>query len=91
MPHNTTSTTDEVTGEVTVTPIKWADYDPANRGRTYTDFDGRMVLSGSFNRRTLSSTETLWDYLKLAEAGHFTLLSTVEHQALVAAQPVAPE
>ncbi len=89
MPHNTTSVTDEETGDVTVTPIKWADYDPANRGRTYTDFDGRKVLRGSFNRRTLNSTETLWDYLQLAEAGHFTLLSTVEFHALVAAnQPI---
>ncbi len=91
MPHNTVTTVDEETEEVTVTPIKWADYDPANRGRKYTDFGGRMVLSGSFNRRTLSSTETLWDYLKLAEAGHFTLLTTVEYQALVAAQPGGEE
>jgi len=85
MPHNTTSVIDEETGDVTVTPIKWADYDPLDRGRKIVDYGGRMVLTGAFNRRTLSKTETLWDYLKLAEAGHFTLLATVEFHALVAA------
>jgi len=85
MPHNTTSVTDEETGDVTVLPIKWADYDPLNRGRKIADYGGRKVLTGSFNRRTLSKTETLWSYLELAEAGHFTLLTTVEYQALVAA------
>lgn len=85
MPFNTTSTTDEETEEVTVSPIKWADYDPANRGRKIVDYGGRKILTGAFNRRTLSETETLWGYLQLAEAGHFTLLSTVEFHALVAA------
>ncbi len=89
MPHHTTSTTefDPETGEETTTAsaVTWQNYDPASRGRKIKTIGDHDILDGSFNRKTLSPSESLWQFLQLEEANHFTLWAAADYQALVAA------
>lgn len=89
MPFNTTTETtiDQETGEetTTVSPVIWQNYDPASRGRKIKTIGEHDILDGSFNRKTLSPSETLWQFLQLEESGHFTLWANADYQSLVAA------